>query len=154
MNKLFIALLGTTALTLAGPASAQDTPAPAGPDSDAATVVQPEEPVSNEELAAKAAFLEAQVEALQEQLNELKAAMGKATPSWKGGPQLADADAGWSFKPRGRIQYDAAFIDNPNGAIVSRNLGFNSRVRRVRLGAEGTIPGGFGYKFEMDFANS
>ena len=25
--------------------------------------------------------------------------------------------------------------------------------RRIRLGAEGTIPGGFGYKFEMDFAN-
>ena len=38
--------------------------------------------------------------------------------------------------------------------LVTRNLGFNTRVRRIRLGAEGTIPGGFGYKFEMDFANS
>ena len=38
--------------------------------------------------------------------------------------------------------------------IVTRNLGFNTRARRIRLGAEGTIPGGFGYKFEMDFANA
>ncbi len=38
-------------------------------------------------------------------------------------------------------------------AIVTRNLGFNTRARRIRLGAEGTIPGGFGYKCEMDFAN-
>jgi phosphate-selective porin OprO and OprP len=35
---------------------------------------------------------------------------------------------------------------------TTRNLGFNSRVRRVRLGAEGTMPGGFGYKVEADFA--
>ena len=153
MKKLIPALLATSALTFAPPALAQDTPPPAE-DSDAATVVAPEAPASNEDLAAKAAFLEAQVEALQEQINELKASMGKAVPSWKGAPQLADADSGWTFKPRGRIQYDAGFVENPNDAIATRNLGFNSRVRRVRLGAEGTIPGGFGYKFEMDFANS
>jgi phosphate-selective porin OprO/OprP len=78
----------------------------------------------------------------------------KVTPSWKGGPLLEDKEAGWSFKPRGRIQYDVGFVDNPDNAIVTRNLGFNTRVRRIRLGAEGTIPGGFGYKFEMDFANA
>ena len=33
--------------------------------------------------------------------------MVKATPSWKGGPLCEDKDEGWSFKPRGRIQYDA-----------------------------------------------
>ncbi|HEY5722894.1 MAG TPA: porin [Allosphingosinicella sp.] len=153
MKKLFPALLATSALTLAAPALAQNGPS-AAEDNDSATVVAPEAPASNEELAAKAAFLEAQVEALQEQLNELKAALGKTTPSWKGAPVLADAESGWSFKPRGRIQYDAGYIENPNDSIATRNLGFNSRVRRVRLGAEGTIPGGFGYKFEMDFANS
>ena len=155
-SKLILALLATTALTLAGTASAQELPVPAAPeaDGDATTIVQSEEAPSAEDLAAKAAFLEAQVDALQDQLNELKAAMGRVTPSWKGAPQLADAEAGWSFKPRGRIQYDTAFITNPGDAIATRNLGFNSRIRRVRLGAEGTIPGGFGYKFEMDYANS
>jgi phosphate-selective porin OprO/OprP len=146
-------LLATTALACAAPALAQDPPAPEQPDSDSVAVVPPEAAPTADDIAAKAAFLEAQVEALQEQLNELKAQMGKVTPSWKGAPQVADADSGWSFKPRGRIQYDTAFIENPNGAIATRNLGMNSRVRRVRLGAEGTIPGGFGYKFEMDYAN-
>jgi len=157
VKKLILALLATSALTFAGAARAQDPAATAAPgeaEADAALVMQPEAPLSADDLAAKAAFLEAQVDALQEQLNELKAQMGRVTPSWKGAPLMADADAGWSFKPRGRIQYDTAYIENPNNAIVTRNLGFNTRVRRVRLGVEGTIPGGFGYKFEMDYANS
>src|SRR5688500_16945201 len=157
LSKPILSLLATSALTCAAPALAQDPaapPVPEQPDSDSVAVVPPEDAPTADDIAAKAAFLEAQVEALQEQLNELKAQMGKVTPSWKGAPVMADADAGWSFKPRGRIQYDAAFIENPGDAIASRNLGFNSRVRRVRLGVEGTIPGGFGYKFEMDYANS
>ncbi|WP_309612406.1 porin [Sphingomonas sp.] len=80
--------------------------------------------------------------------------MVKTAPSWKGAPLFEDKDAGWSFKPRGRIQYDAGYVSNPGSRILTRNLGFNTRVRRIRLGAEGNIPGGFGYKFEMDFANS
>ena len=47
----------------------------------------------------------------------------------------------------------SATSSNPDDRIVTRNLGFNTRARRIRLGAEGTIPGGFGYKFEMDYAN-
>lgn len=72
--------------------------------------------------------------------------------SFKGAPEIKTAD-GWSFKPRGRIHYDVGSISTP-GALVTPNLGFNSRVRRVRLGAEGAMPGGFGYKVEVDFANS
>ncbi len=71
--------------------------------------------------------------------------------SFKGAPEIKTAD-GWSFKPRGRIQYDVGTISTP-GAFVTPNLGFNSRVRRVRLGAEGSMPGGFGYKVDVDFAN-
>ena len=71
---------------------------------------------------------------------------------------MEDKEAGWWFKARGRIQYDAGYVsnpdDDPNGSLITRNLGFNTRARRIRLGAEGTIPGGFGYKFEMDFANA
>ena len=36
--------------------------------------------------------------------------MVKATPSWKGAPLVEDKDAGWSFKPRGRIQYDVGYV--------------------------------------------
>ncbi|HSG34990.1 MAG TPA: porin, partial [Sphingomonadaceae bacterium] len=32
--------------------------------------------------------------------------------------------------------------------------GFESELRRARLGVEGDIPGGFGYKFEIDFAGN
>jgi phosphate-selective porin OprO/OprP len=98
--------------------------------------------------------LEEQVKALQKQVEELKTQIAKPVPSWRGAPQLADAEKGWSFKPRGRLHYDSAYIDAPGAYAVNRNLGFNSRIRRVRLGAEGTMPGGFGYKVEVDFANS
>lgn len=151
-KTLIAALLSSSMLAFAAPAFAQGN--------EADTRVQPDAPQSNEDLAARAAFLEAQVQAMQEQLDELKSQVGKNAPSWKGMPQFEDKDAGWSFKPRGRIQYDVGMIENPNSdatgadAIATKNLGFNARVRRIRLGAEGTVPGGFGYKFEMDFANA
>ncbi len=72
--------------------------------------------------------------------------------AWKGAPELSTKD-GWSFKPRGRIHLDAGSVSTP-GALSNPNLGGNLRVRRARLGAEGTMPGGIGYKLEMDFANS
>ena len=99
------------------------------------------------------ANLQKQVEALQAQLDALKKQLPKATPSWKGAAQFSDSD-GWSFKARGRLHYDVGYIDTPGDYAANRNLGFNSRVRRVRLGAEGTMPGGFGYKVEGDFANA
>lgn len=72
--------------------------------------------------------------------------------NWKGAPELSTRD-GWSFKPRGRLHLDTGVVSEP-GSYRNRNLGFNQRVRRVRLGAEGTMPGGFDYKVEVDFANS
>ncbi len=72
--------------------------------------------------------------------------------NWKGAPEIT-GKGGWSFKPRGRIHFDNGIISTPGDYAASRNLGFNSRFRRVRLGAEGTMPGGFGYKLEVDFAN-
>jgi phosphate-selective porin OprO/OprP len=146
-NPFLLALLaGSSTLMLASPALAQDAPA----EAEAAE----EGPLDPQQATAKAAFLEAQVEALQQQLDELKRQVTTVTPSWKGGPLVEDKESGWSFKPRGRIQYDAGYIENPDDAINTRNLGFNTRVRRIRLGVEGAIPGDFGYKFEMDFANN
>lgn len=103
--------------------------------------------------------LRAEVAALKEQLTNISAkitAVEKKTTTevkWKGGPESSGPD-GWTFKPRGRIHYDAGYVSIPGDYAANRNLGFNSRVRRVRLGAEGTMPGGFGYKVEGDFANS
>src|SRR5688572_28544974 len=160
MNKaIFRVLLGSSALIWATTAMAQEPGAPpaesAEPDpSDATADAAIAEAGAVDDAQAKIELLQAQVEALQEALEGVKASMVKATPSWKGAPQFEDKEAGWSFKPRGRLQYDVGFIENPNDAIVTRNLGFNARARRIRLGAEGTIPGGLGYKFEMDFANA
>jgi phosphate-selective porin OprO and OprP len=73
--------------------------------------------------------------------------------AWKGAPEFSD-ESGWSFKPRGRLHFDTGYISTPGSYARDRNLGFNSRIRRIRLGAEGSMPGGFGYKVEVDFANS
>ncbi|MEP2735495.1 MAG: porin [Erythrobacter sp.] len=70
--------------------------------------------------------------------------------AFKGMPEIK-GDGGWSFKPRGRLQYDAGTVSAPDGA---GNDGFGSEARRARLGASGSIPGGFGYKVELDFAGS
>ena len=64
---------------------------------------------------AKIELLQAQVEALQASIEQVKAAMVKTTPSWKGGPQLDDKDAGFSFKPKGLVQYDAGYVGFPRG---------------------------------------
>lgn len=104
-----------------------------------------------DDLQAKVELLQAQVKALQEALEGVKAQQAKAIPSWKGAPQLADKEEGWSFKPRGRLMYDFATVDGPSG-YSNPGLGFSNEIRRARLGVEGTIPGDFGYKFEVDFA--
>ena len=164
MTRKFViaALLAGTAFAVPAPASAaQEQPAagePTEPDaSDAAADAAIQGAGQVDDLQAKIELLQAQVEALQEALEGVKTQQVKAVPSWKGGPEFADKEAGFTFKPRGRLQYDVGYVwnpdDNPNGGLLTRNLGFNTRVRRMRLGAEGTIPGGFGYKFEMDYAN-
>ncbi len=102
--------------------------------------------------------LRAEVAVLKEQLAaiavKIAAVEKKAVPEvkWKGAPETS-GEGGWSFKPRGRIHYDVGSVSSP-GALESRNLGFATRIRRVRMGVEGTMPGNLGYKVEADFANS
>ena len=69
--------------------------------------------------------------------------------AFKGAPEVKHS-SGWSFKPRGRLMYDAGFTSVPGSP--SSDEGFGNEVRRARLGVQGDIPGGFGYKFELDFA--
>ena len=69
--------------------------------------------------------------------------------SWKGAPQFESED-GFSFKLGGRLNVDAGFTSFPDS--TGREDGFGSEVRRARLRVQGTVPGGFGYKLETDFA--
>ena len=130
-------------------------------------------------LRAQIDVLRAQVEALEARLDAVQAApvadpAPAPTPSiavaaspapaspappqintaWRGAPEFS-GEGGWSFKPRGRFLVDTGNVSAPDGIeATTRNLGYNTRVRRVRLGFEGTVPGGFGYKVETDLSNS
>nr|WP_294851037.1 porin [uncultured Sphingomonas sp.] len=117
-------------------------------------------PPTGSDQQAQIDALQAQVQALQTQLEQIKAAIPKATPSWKGAPELADKDSGFSFKPKGFVQFDAGYVGFPDGRELNgtvgglnyNNLGFNTRARRLVFGAEGSLPGGFKYKAEFNFA--
>jgi phosphate-selective porin OprO/OprP len=122
------------------------------------------------QLRAELAALKAQVQTLETRLDAATAQPAPApapvpTPappsvtakpateiSWKGAPEIKTAD-GWSFKPRGRVQLDVASIDAPAGTTGIRG-GTATEFRRVYLGVDGKIPGGFSYRVEADIANS
>src|SRR5688572_29674170 len=143
--KFVAALLAGSAIAFPAPAFAQEPlpeaqQEPTEPDqSDAAADAAIAEAAPVDDAQAKIELMEAQIEALQESLEAMKTQMTKVTPSWKGMPQWEDKDDGWSFKPRGRLQWDAGYVsnpdDHPNGSLITRNLGFNTRARRIRLGA-------------------
>jgi phosphate-selective porin OprO/OprP len=144
------ALLAGSVLVISSTAWAQQPEAQ--PDSSDATAdAAIAEAQQLDDAQAKIELLQAQVEALQESIAQIQAAQAKVTPSWKGAPQLEDKDKGWSFKPRGRLMYDFATVSSP-GDYSNGGLGFSNELRRGRLGVEGTVPGGFGYKVELDFA--
>ncbi len=120
----------------------------------ASTVMAQQADSDGSDPAAEAAMLQAQLDALQAQIDSLKAKAGvqEKAISYKGSPEFSGD--GWKFKVRGRMQYDASLISNPGDRIVSKDFGFNSRIRRFRIGAEGEFGGGFGFSGEVDFANS
>lgn len=119
------------------------------------------------QLRAELAALKAQVQVLETRLDAATAQQPAPAPvptpappsvtakpateiSWKGAPEIKTAD-GWSFKPRGRMQFDVASIDAPAG-VMGTHGGLTTEIRRVFLGVDGKIPGGFSYRAEADFA--
>lgn len=126
-------------------------------------------PISNEEAAAllerlnqleqEVVNLRAQlgnVETLQQQqskqvaeVEKVAQAKEKTSIQFKGAPEIK-TDDGWSFKPRGRILYDFNNLSSVPSTIDIPGEGFSNEARRVRLGVQGKIPGGFGYKLEAD----
>ena len=164
-RKFVIAALLAGTVMVAAPAAAQDAPAaqpeqtePDASDATADATIQGTSQV--DDLQAKIELLQAQVEALQEALEGVKTQPAKAIPTWKGAPEYADKDAGFTFKPKGFAQFDAGYVGYPDGderrgtvsGLNFQNLGFNTRARRLVFGAEGTLPGRFGYKVEFNFA--
>ena len=158
---LFRVLLWASAMALAPHANAQtapvageaEPPADAPSPDDAALLTVPAEEMNATAADARSALLEAQIASLQAQLDDVKKQLPKALPTWKGASQLTDS-AGWSFKVRGRFMLDASLISEPDNYVANRNLGFNARIRRFRIGVEGSMPGDFGYKAEVDYNNS
>lgn len=73
--------------------------------------------------------------------------------AWDGAPKVTGKD-GWSFKPRGRMQIDVGGVNAPSGVAARRSLGIATEFRRAFIGFDGTVPGGFGYRTEIDIANS
>jgi phosphate-selective porin OprO/OprP len=131
------------------------------------------------DLAREVAAMRAEIDGLRTEVAELKAeaearkaapasealppaAAQQASvqpPAWKGAPQLEDKKSGFSFKPKGLVQFDAGFVGTPGpersgivGGLNYNNLGWNGRARRLVIGAEGTLPGGFGYNVEFNLA--
>ena len=126
-------------------------------------------PTAEEELAAMRAQLQAltgRIDQLENELEQAQAAnadqdaviaanaeaVAKPAPAPEVKPADSLAKSGWSFKPRGRLMFDAGTLGVPDG--VAADDGFGSEVRRARLGASGDLAGGFAYKFEFDFANN
>ncbi len=106
-----------------------------------------------QEFAAEPQQMQAQLQALQTEMDELKSRIAKSEKavSWKGAPQ--NSGNGFTFKIRGRMQYDAGFISDPDHLMSGKDEGFQSYFRRVRLGVEGAMPGDFKYKAEVDFSD-
>lgn len=157
MTKTRFAVAAATIAVAAGwamPASAQD----------AAAVAQ-ELAQMRAQMAAMASridTLESQLAAAKAQADAASVAAATATEAarkpddttmaWKGAPEFT-APGGWTFKPRGRIQLDAGTVSSPAG-FADTGTGFATELRRAYLGFEGKIPGGFGYRAEVDVANS
>lgn len=163
VKPILLAAASAVALCTSTPALAQDA------DTDAVLQELAEMRAAMDAMANRIASLENQLEAARSETAVATAAAARAETTatkaetvaaesaakasgteiaWKGAPELK-GKGGWSFKPRGRLQYDAGIVAAPDS--TGRPDGFGNELRRGRLGVQGTVPGGFGYKFEVDF---
>ena len=159
MSRKIVLIASVSLLPLASPAAAQD--------SDALRAEMAEMRAQMQAMANRMNALEAELAEVEGEAETAAAEAAAATQAaaeanenakddgvsiaFKGMPEIK-AEGGWSFKPRGRLQYDAGVVSAPDG--TGPNDGFGNEARRARLGVSGSIPGGFGYKIELDFAGS
>jgi phosphate-selective porin OprO/OprP len=101
-------------------------------------------------LEKRNAELEEQAELNQGRIQSVEQRSAKATQfGWL--PTTADTTGGFSFKPRGVIEADAAaFFERKGGYDYTNGTGF----RRARIGLEGTAFKKFNWRIEVDFAGN
>src|SRR5690606_33939946 len=92
--------------------------------------------------------LERQIQALQQQVNELKAEKKTASDSdikvkWEPAPSISSADGRFQMNLRGRMYVDAAWMSDDDGAYDVDATEF----RTARLGIEGKAWNNVKYKF-------
>ncbi len=101
--------------------------------------------------------LQRQIDALQDQVIELKA--NQAAPAEKGdcikwkfdpAPQFGTCDGKFEANLRGRLMIDAGWVEDDAGNLDAEG----TEARRARLGIEGKAWKVFKYKFEVDFADN
>lgn len=129
-------------------------------------------PVHAQSLSAEeAAALRAEIATLRAQLQRMEQRLDASAPvvapmpapappaktsateiGWKGSPQFT-ASGGRSFKAKGRIQADFGQVEAPK-ALADRGLGSAAEMRRIRLGGEGGLGAGFGYKLELELSDN
>jgi phosphate-selective porin OprO/OprP len=70
---------------------------------------------------------------------------------WAGSPEFTSGDR--AFKVKGRIQVDAGQVSRPT-SLDDRAFGFANEFRRIRLGGEGELGAGVGYKLELELSDN
>jgi phosphate-selective porin OprO and OprP len=118
-----------------------------------------------QQLEATMKQMQAQMAALQKQVEEAKAAAAAAQNAaakssdgkpdfnvkWKGAPELSSSDGKFSMKVRGRLQVDYEHVDQDTPITTYPDIAA-TELRRARLGVEGVMWYDWKYLFEVDFA--
>jgi phosphate-selective porin OprO/OprP len=144
-------IAGASLLATAGAASAQTAPSP-------------------DEAAARIAALEAQLQTLQQQVADLKAATAASLKDVRaaqsvtnvsiaaGRPTISSGDGAYSATLHGVMQLDAAqyFQDKGLPAVLgnARDLNNGTNFRRARLGVDGKFAKYFDYSILLDFGGA
>ena len=115
-------------------------------------------------LRAEITALKAQVAGLERRLDAAAPASASAAPPikqlaakdettirWKGSPEFVSGER--TFKVKGRIQADAGYVSQPPG-LDDPAFGFANEFRRIRLGGEGSLGAGIGYKLELELSDN
>lgn len=122
-------------------------------------------------LRAEITALKAQIVGLEQRLDAAAPASGAAVATappppiqqlaakpkeetairWKGSPEFVSGER--TFKVKGRIQADAGYVSQPPG-LDDPAFGFANEFRRIRLGGEGSLGAGIGYKLELELSDN
>jgi phosphate-selective porin OprO/OprP len=112
------------------------------------------------QLEAQMRAMQAQMAALQKEVQEAKAAAANSgggdldlKVKWKGAPELSSSDGKFKFKIRGRVMTDYDGIDQDTPITGEGDISA-VELRRARLGVEGVLFYDWKYKFEADFADN